>query len=130
MLPFIVAYVKYLSAREYRWARVFGKIVLSQVDYEEELFRPRVEYVYSYNSVEYRGHIVRSRMLLYNFKLPAKRICARYPVGADVDVYVNPQDPVASVLERGGDPVVLPVGIGVALLLIVFGLAFIHGPTR
>jgi hypothetical protein len=119
--------MKYVSARQYRWVKVQGEVISSKVEFDWEYYRPVVEYAYVYNGTEYRGDTVRSRMLLWNFKFPASGICARYPSGARIDVYIDPMDPSRSVLERGGDLSARIAVIFAALFLIAFGLIFLNG---
>jgi hypothetical protein len=101
--------------------KVIGRVLVSKVDFDGEDYRPTVEYVYCHNSIEYRGDKIRSLLAIYNFKGPAKRLCARYPSGAAVDVYLDPNNPSHSVLEPGGDAWLRGLGFLVSLLLIVLG---------
>ena len=80
-----------------------------------------MEYAFCYDGIEYRGKNIRSHLAVYNFKGPAARLCARYPSGASVEVYVDPSNPARSVLEPGGDVRLLWVGFPVSLVLIVLG---------
>ena len=119
--PLFIAYARDSAAQERRWKRVTGKVLVSRVEFQWEDYQPIVEYVYCHNGIEYRGKKVRSHLVVYNFKGPARRLCARYPLGASVDVYIDPNNPSRSVLEPGGDAWLLRLGLPVSLLLIVLG---------
>jgi len=127
LLPVGAFYAGSISTRERRWVKVTGRITSTDVEYDGELYRPRVRYLYRYNDIEHSGKTIRSYGLLYNFKQPAERLCACYPVGANVDVFVDPDDPSRSVLEPGGDSKLLPVAVVVSLFLIMLGVLLING---
>ena len=119
--PLLIAYARYSAAQERRWERVTGKVLVSRIEFQWEDYQPIVEYVYRHNGIEYQGKNIRSHLVVYNFKRPAERLCARYPSGAPVEVYIDPNNPSRSVLEPGGDAWLLRVGLPVSLLLIVLG---------
>ncbi len=121
LLPLFLAYARYSAGQDRRWERVTGKVLVSRVEFQWEDYQPIVEYVYCHNGIEYRGKKIRSHLVVYNFKGPAERLCARYPSGASVEVYIDPNNPERSVLEPGGDAWLLGVGVPVALLFIVLG---------
>lgn len=102
--------------------KVIGRIVVSQVDFQWEDYQPIVKYVFHYNGIEYLGKKIRSHNIVYNFKGPAERLCARYPIGASVKVYVDPTRPSRSVLEPGGDTWLLWTGLPISLFLIILGV--------
>jgi hypothetical protein len=100
------------AQRQETWATVPGQVVRSQVEYRGEEFAAEVSYTYSYDGREYTGRTVSSPPIVYNWRGPAERICARYPEGAVVVTHVNPRDPQRSVLEPPG-------GIGSIAMLLV-----------
>ena len=124
-IALLLAYARSSAAPERRWVKVNGKILVSRVAFDSEAYQPIVEYVYHYDGLEYRRRNIRSLLVVYNFKGPAERICARYPSGADVEVYVNPQSPSSSVLEPGGDAWLVRLGLPISVLLIVLGAFFV-----
>jgi Protein of unknown function (DUF3592) len=126
LLPVGAFFARSISMRERRWVKVVGKITSTEVEYDGELYRPRVRYLYRYNDIEYSGKTIRSHGLLYNFKQPAERLCARYLTGANVGVFLDPDEPSRSVLEPGGDPKLLPVAVIASLFLIMVGVLLVN----
>ena len=118
-----------LVARQVKWVKVPGVVQKSQVWYDGELYRADVQYEYSYNAASIKGTNVRTNSLQFNWRGPADRTVARYPAGARVSVFVDPQDPARSVLEPGGDIRVIPFtfAVGALMILIGFALAFSKG---
>lgn len=127
VIPLLIAYARFTAGRERRWERVTGKVLVSRVDFQWEDYQPVVEYVYCHNGVEYQGKGIRSDLVTYNFKRPAERLCARYPSGAPVEVYIDPNNPRRSVLEPGGDVWLLWIGLPVSLLLVALGALIAMG---
>jgi len=100
------------------WSRVSGRVVRSKVEYRGEEFAADIVYSYQHNDVEYTGDTVSFPQIVYNWRGPAERICRRYPEGATINVYLNPQDPTQSVLEP-------PSGTGVVAFLIASAFFFV-----
>ncbi|MFL6605677.1 MAG: DUF3592 domain-containing protein [Steroidobacteraceae bacterium] len=100
------------------WTRVSGRVVRSGVEYRGEEFAAAVVYSYQHKNVEYTGNIVSFPQIVYNWRGPAERICQRYPEGATISVYVDPQNPKRSVLEP-------PSGVGVLALLLASVFFFV-----
>ena len=113
--------------RQARWKKVPSRIIRSRVAYQGEEFAADVAYTYSYDGVEHTGNAVSSPQIVYNWRGPAERICARYPEGATVTASVRPEDPTRSVLEP-------PSRIGATVMLLVsavcllFALALMWAP--
>jgi hypothetical protein len=92
------------------WPVVAGKITMSDVDalrgasYANEpragmMYRARLTYAYQYDGLPYVGHDVSlGGRLTSGSQWLARRTAAKYPNGAAVKVYVNPQKPERAVL--------------------------------
>jgi hypothetical protein len=87
--------------RRTAWIEVPGAITQSEVRRNGELYEPFIRYEYVVQSRTYTGATVRSALVSYNWSGPARRICERYPVGAKISVYVDPEQPGNAVLEFG-----------------------------
>jgi hypothetical protein len=113
--------------RQARWKKVPSRIIRSRVEYRGEEFAADVAYTYSYDGVDHTGNAVSSPQIVYNWRGPAERICARYPEGATVTASVHPEDPTRSVLEPPGR-----IGAIVMLLVsavcLLFALALMWAP--
>jgi len=128
------------------WPATQGKIVLSTVKasnfydrdssgtWQKTFYFPNVQYEYSVMGKTYTGkRIAFGASRGFRSRAPAEKILERYPVGATVTVYYNPNDPADAVLERqlrsGGS--LLFIGIAFALatacLLLVGLLALLPG---
>ena len=93
------------------WPVVAGKVTISDVDafrgasYANEpragiMYRARLTYAYEYNGIPYIGHdVTLGGKLTSSSQWLAKRTSAKYPEGASVKVYVNPQKPEQAVLQ-------------------------------
>jgi len=105
------------------WSAVTGQITQSGVSMSGGDFLPKVTYEYIFNGRTYQGDRIVSLLIFYNWEGPSRRRAARYPAGQAVTVYVDPEYPISSVLEPGGDrafwPFILVVSgaiLGLALL--------------
>ncbi|NUO64728.1 MAG: DUF3592 domain-containing protein [Gemmatimonadaceae bacterium] len=110
------------------WPSVRGRVtgsslVADRIPMEDgsRAYHPQVSYEYVVAGREYRGE----RRSLINVggsglaRGVAQRVLARYPLGSEVVVFYDPQDPSAAILERP-DPVAGPTALfalGVALLV-------------
>lgn len=87
------------------WQTVRGKIVTSRVEVsgtEYTTVSPRIVYTYTVNGIEYQSRQVRigdQILTLYAGREPYDLV-DRYPVGAEVEVYYNPEKPEQASLER------------------------------
>jgi hypothetical protein len=87
-----------------RWREARGTIVKSEVAFDSEDYRPVVEYTYEVDGVAYRGgKIAFGPLIQFNWRGPAARAVARYPVGSVVTVYVDPANPRRASLQPGRD---------------------------
>jgi hypothetical protein len=117
------------------WPTVTGTILVSELRPARGIFSaitrrtaPYVEYEYVVGPTRYRSAI----LSLGELPGPAPDP-ARYPVGAEVQVHYNPENPVMSVLLPGGSVMrefarefLLPLGILVgAVIVVAAGLAIL-----
>lgn len=109
------------STRQHTWREVAGVIVRSEVVNQYDYFQPDIRFDYVVDGSQYSGATVRSGLVTYNWRGPAQRLCAKYPVGARVPVFVSGGDPASAVLEPGGGPHVNPVVLAMSVLLMVLG---------
>ena len=86
-----------------------------------------VRYEYTFQSKAFVGEGVRSANIVYNWSGPAERMCARYPQGAAVAVFLDSSDPSRAVLEPGGSPGFGRLVIVVAAVMMVFALLMLAG---
>ena len=88
------------SRREFSWTQVPGTISVSSVTANHH---PDVAYWFVYEGRRYYG------LRLYNVDFAlgtpgwARRVAGQFPVGAEVKVYVDPENPQESVLIPGGN---------------------------
>jgi hypothetical protein len=113
--------------RELSWSQVNGIVIESKVELVYDNYRPKIRYEYFVHEARYVSETVRSNLVLYNWSGPAKRLCARYHLGANVRVFYNLRDPSQSVLEPGGDRLFSTVLMAISLILIVVIFGFING---
>ena len=88
------------------WPQVPGVIEVSEVTanphFENNLmYQPAIRYRYGAPGGPYTGEKIANTGKLYTKEKEARKIAARYPVGATVTVRYNPVDPSEAVLERG-----------------------------
>ena len=140
-LSFGVGYPNLLSAkRSAYWPSTSGEVVHAEVEEHVNVGKDRkstttittnvthessIVYVYRVGGKEYRGDRVRFSWEMN--RAEAEATVAKYPVGASVRVYYDPDDPSDAVLETGGDAYVYQVMIGlgvffVALASVYFGI--------
>ncbi len=114
------------TARTRRWRRTRGRILESSlerwVETEETgqaiaYFRPAVRFEYSVRGASYVGTHLSAVDLASANRAWAEGQLARFPAGAEVDVFLNPEDPSAGVLEVKTPGVgAYFVAVGVAML--------------
>lgn len=85
-----------------QWRCVDGDIVSSDIGFDGEHYEPNVGYEYTIDGAIARGTQIRSLLVKFNWKGPSEKICAKYPVGRKVKVFVDPMDSSRAVLEPGG----------------------------
>jgi hypothetical protein len=116
VIVLVGAQMKAHVRKQLKWVRVPGTITSSSVHPNADEYRHYIEYTYSYGGVVYRGDRLRSLQITYNWRWPSERSASAYPVGADVDVFVDPEFPRESVLEPGGDPAFIPFFLTFAMI--------------
>jgi uncharacterized protein DUF3592 len=122
VLPVWALWATSRAQRERHWQKACGTILRSEVVFKGEFYEACIEYSYGLRNHIYSGSTVRTNLLLYNWRGPSERLCAQYPVQSAVDVFVDPTDPGKSVLEVGGDSVIVPVSFAVSLGLLFLSL--------
>jgi len=123
-----------------RWPQVPGTIISSHVESSEQSVKdangyyrtstwshPEARYTYTVEGVEYEGTKIARAIATSNNSSSAKACVARYPQGAEVQVYCDPADPTTAYLETrrsiGG---MILMGVSVPFLaigLVLLGIA-------
>jgi len=83
---------------ERHWVPVPGVISQSHVTGKRQK-TPMIRYTYEYQGRRYVGEAVSPTKVLYSSSEAALEAASRYPYGAHVTVFVNPQNPLLAVLE-------------------------------
>jgi hypothetical protein len=92
-----------------KWPQIDGTIVNSTIKKQSSRpgtcqYTPIIEYEYSYEDKTYSSSKRRAGNYASGVSADAEAICSRYPVGNQVKVYIDPEDPSNSVLEFGTTP--------------------------
>ncbi len=116
---FLPSFAESLRAR--RWTRVRGTVTGSFIAEGKTVdgpssYAPEIQYTYEFEGRKFFGERISVIGTSAQHRGHAREVLARYPVGASVDVYVDPRKPSRAVLEPG-------VSWG-SLLATVMGLAF------
>lgn len=117
------------------WPTAEGTITASEVthssDEDGDSYRPEVAYDYQAGGQFHTSYTIKFGENSYSSRRRAETIAANYPVGKQVTVYYDPEQPGRSVLEpgvTGGSYIVLGVGVFFILLTLIIGpLAFFFG---
>ncbi len=83
------------------WPSAMGKVLVSELEYNDEVHDPCVRYEYIVEGVKYLGDRIMFMESRTNIEGPGKRLVARFPVGEPVDVYYEPGNPNNAVLIPG-----------------------------
>jgi Protein of unknown function (DUF3592) len=87
------------------WPTTQGKILSSGLaevsDSDGTTYKVAILYEYSVNGVSHRSDVWRLRAGSSSFTKAATKAVERYPLGATVNVYFNPEDPADAMLEPG-----------------------------
>lgn len=119
----LVALVSWMRVRASRgWPSVGGRITESTLDVEtragkSDTYMPRIRYEYAVKGESYESSQLNFWGSMGGSRSVAERTTARYPAGAPVTVYYNPETPSDAVLDRAFSPLVLilpPVGVVLA----------------
>ncbi len=118
------------TSRSRGWAETTGRVISSGVnEYAgkgSRSYRPIVVYAYSAGAVRYMSTRISSAHSQGTAdRNAAARVAARYPVGASVPVFYDPQDPEQAVLQRGGSPW-LPILAGGAFSMLAVGMRMLR----
>ena len=92
------------SREQYQWPTARGTVVVSGVSLSGGGYFPNVEYRYVHHGRSFYGIDLNTESVGRTRRSSAERIALKYPVGASVTVFMDPEDPQKSVLEPGGDP--------------------------
>ena len=84
------------------WLKAPGSVIGAEVLYDGEMYYPSITYEYTHSGAKFTGTKFKSALLQYNWRGPSERVVQRFPKGAPIEVYVNPDDPSEAVLEPGG----------------------------
>jgi hypothetical protein len=106
--------LRYQFRKQYRWPQVPAVIIESTVRLNGEAFDAVVRFEYSWQGRRFTADTLRSGTISFNWRGPADRLRARFPVGAKVTAYVNDRNPRSAVLEPGGDKWMLPFALSIA----------------
>ena len=96
----------YLNSRassQSLWPKQQCRIVRSEVVNLYDTYKADVQFEYVVSGATLTGTTIRSQLLQYSWRSPAERLCAKYRVGSEFTLYVNPANPNDAVLEPGGD---------------------------
>jgi len=100
-----------------QWPSVTGEITGALLASEENDLLPDIRFRYTVDAQSYEGRL---EFPAGTTPMPgfAHHQLEKYPLGSQVAVYYNPQDPAQATLEPGAndDWMVLAIGIGVTLL--------------
>jgi hypothetical protein len=101
------------SARsEPGWIRIPGVVLESRILNTAEGYLPTIRYEYNFEGDRHENSMFKSMVIASSSRSPSERVVRRYPVGANVTVYVNPKNPSDGVLEPMDSEV--PYYLGVA----------------
>lgn len=106
------------SRRSLGWPKAEGVIEVSDAAGGADDLLPRIEYSYTVGAQRYRRHIEFPSDLTPTPEF-GRSYVARYPTGAQVQVFYDPESPEKATLEPGmghGDWMILAIGIGATLL--------------
>ena len=122
---FASAFIESLRSRN--WSRVRGTITSAWVGESRSSesgasFAPEVRYTYEYEGRKFTGNQLAAVNVGARHRGYAKQVLERYPIGAEVDVYVNPLKPSRAVLQIGvswASVLAMAFGLAVATFAIV-----------
>jgi len=107
-----------------QWREVTGVVLQSEVGYFDGYYEPIIKYEYKVDGVTYQGDSIVKGLVGVNWAAPAARWVKRFPAGANVQVFVDREDPEKCYLQLGWDPnfpiAAVFVGGIVCILLFVF----------
>ena len=104
-----------------KWLRVPGTIAISNIHLESSRtgryhYTTTIQYDYRFKDHDFTSSCRRPNNFALGWRAEAEAIVARYPVGANVTVFVHPERPNYSVLECGVTPMSwIPLILGAIL---------------
>ena len=120
-------------ARSRSWLIASGATTRSEVVRERTrnntIYRAVIEYSYSVNGRDYHSSKLSiGGDLNTSMSSRAERRCAKYPIGAEIQVFYDPEDPSSCCLERRADtgPLLTWIGVGALSLSAAVYLGFIQ----
>ena len=114
--------------RSMNWQQVSGEIIVSGIenasDTSGERYTGNVIYSYEFDGLTYEGDQINLFGNIYvGNRDDAEQMIAPYPVGRSVNLYINPNNPAQSVLDRSMTGAIWGlVGFGGILALLSLGL--------
>jgi len=116
----LVSWMRVRASRS--WPSVGGRITESTLDVEthagkSDSYMPRIRYEYAVKGETYESSQLNFWGSMGGSRSVAARTTARYPAGATVAVYYNPESPSEAVLDRAFSPIALilpPIGVVLA----------------
>jgi len=118
------------TSRSRGWLETDGRVVSSTVhEFAGKVgttYRPMVIYSYAVGAVRFMSSRVAFHAVNSADREDAARAAARYPAGATVPVFYDPQDPEQAVLERGRNPWV-PILTGGAFSMLAVWMRMLRG---
>ena len=113
------------------WPSVRGRITACELRQERSgghghqstVFRPEVSYSHSVSGRDYVGHEIHAGgVFSHSLRGRVEDWCARHPVGAEVQVHYDPQDPAHCCLQQDAPGLLLHGGIATVFLVVGSGL--------
>ena len=125
VFPALGIYLNNRASRQSVWPKHRCRIIRSVVVNLHETYKADVQFEYAVSGATLTGTTIKSGLLQYNWRSPAERLCAKYPVGSECTVHVNPANPNDAVLEPGGDKFSIVAIVLISAFLGLLGLAIV-----
>jgi hypothetical protein len=117
------------------WPRTSGQITESGVSGEWSgrggrylwTEKPRVTYRYVVDGREHVGHQMGPTEINTGSKRAAEKKIEPFPVGKEVDVHYDPENPADAVLRKEADPIAIIAVILIGLLPVILGTLLVLG---
>jgi hypothetical protein len=110
-----------LDSRKSRaWPSAKGRIVVSKLNSDDDELLPEISYRYTIGDTPYETSLEFPRGTTPTRELSTHYV-NKFPAGANIDVYYNPEHPEKTTLEPGGRPgdwLVFVFGLGATLLMV------------
>lgn len=90
-----------------RYEEVEARVVTSSVNTRHSsdgsTYEPSIEFLYEFEGVQYRSERHAFLSMATSDRRFAEAACRRFPLGAEVTAFVDPEDPMEAVLDLSGD---------------------------